>query len=70
MDRASRAASQWAQEIPDLETGPMTLLGRLGEAAWLFLVIASIHCLPLLICNRGNLMSWQHSDETVTVAIE
>lgn len=33
MDRATKAAEQWAQELPDLETGPMVLLGRLGEAA-------------------------------------
>ncbi|GMM61505.1 MarR family transcriptional regulator [Novosphingobium sp. IK01] len=33
MDRAERAARQWAHEYPDLETGPMVLLGRLGEAA-------------------------------------
>jgi DNA-binding MarR family transcriptional regulator len=31
------AASQWAKEMPELDTGPMVLLGRLGEAA---LVIA------------------------------
>ncbi|MGO4686273.1 MarR family winged helix-turn-helix transcriptional regulator [Hyphomicrobium sp. 2TAF46] len=33
MDRAARAAEQWAQERPDLATGPMVLLGRLAEAA-------------------------------------
>lgn len=27
------AAHQWAREMPELETGPMVLLGRLGEAA-------------------------------------
>lgn len=27
------AANQWAREMPELETGPMVLLGRLGEAA-------------------------------------
>ena len=37
MDRAEFAARQWAKEMPDLETRPMVLLGRLGEAA---LVIA------------------------------
>lgn len=37
MDRATRAAEQWARERPDLDTGSMVLLGRLGEAA---LVIA------------------------------
>jgi DNA-binding MarR family transcriptional regulator len=37
MDRAGHAAEQWARERPDIETGPMVLLGRLGEAA---LVIA------------------------------
>lgn len=31
MDRAERAAAQWARERPDLDTGPMVLLGRLGE---------------------------------------
>nr|WP_294917121.1 MarR family transcriptional regulator [uncultured Neokomagataea sp.] len=35
MDRATKAAEQWAQERPDLETDPMVLLGRLGEAALL-----------------------------------
>lgn len=29
------AAEQWARERPDLDTGPMVLLGRLGEAALL-----------------------------------
>ncbi|WP_068083230.1 MarR family winged helix-turn-helix transcriptional regulator [Novosphingobium rosa] len=33
MDRAEQAAAQWARERPDLETGPMVLLGRLAEAA-------------------------------------
>lgn len=33
MDRAMCAAHQWAREMPELETGPMVLLGRLGEAA-------------------------------------
>ncbi|MGQ8631018.1 MarR family winged helix-turn-helix transcriptional regulator [Agrobacterium sp. DKPNP3] len=33
MDRASKAADQWARERPDLDTGAMILLGRLGEAA-------------------------------------
>ncbi|ARN80265.1 MarR family winged helix-turn-helix transcriptional regulator [Methylocystis bryophila] len=33
MDRATKAAEQWARERPDLDTGPMVLLGRLGEAA-------------------------------------
>ncbi|WP_206240548.1 MarR family winged helix-turn-helix transcriptional regulator [Novosphingobium terrae] len=33
MDRAEQAAAQWARERPDLETGPMMLLGRLAEAA-------------------------------------
>ncbi|MFC4257294.1 MarR family transcriptional regulator [Altererythrobacter xixiisoli] len=32
MDRAQQAAEQWARERPDLETGPMVLLGRLAEA--------------------------------------
>jgi DNA-binding MarR family transcriptional regulator len=35
MDRAAMAAEQWARERPDLDTGPMVLLGRLGEAALL-----------------------------------
>jgi DNA-binding MarR family transcriptional regulator len=29
------AAEQWGRERPDLDTGPMVLLGRLGEAALL-----------------------------------
>lgn len=33
MDRAAFAAAQWAKEMPNVETGPMVLLGRLGEAA-------------------------------------
>ncbi|MGU3493597.1 MarR family winged helix-turn-helix transcriptional regulator [Xanthobacteraceae bacterium A53D] len=33
MDRAERAAEQWARERPDLSTEAMVLLGRLGEAA-------------------------------------
>ena len=33
MDRAEQAAAQWARERPDLDTGPMVLLGRLAEAA-------------------------------------
>lgn len=33
MDRAGHAAEQWARERPDIDTGPMVLLGRLGEAA-------------------------------------
>lgn len=37
MDRASKAADQWARERPDLDTQAMVLLGRLAEAA---LVIA------------------------------
>lgn len=44
MDRAEFAATQWAKEIPDLQTGPMVLLGRLGEAA---LVIARDRLNPL-----------------------
>ncbi|WP_311275315.1 MarR family transcriptional regulator [Methylobacterium sp. WCS2018Hpa-22] len=35
MDRAAMAAEQWARERPDLDIGPMVLLGRLGEAALL-----------------------------------
>jgi DNA-binding MarR family transcriptional regulator len=35
MDRAAMAAEQWARERPDIDTGPMVLLGRLGEAALL-----------------------------------
>lgn len=35
MDRAAAAAEQWARERPELETGPMILLGRLSEAALL-----------------------------------
>ena len=33
MDRADAAAAQWARERPDLRTLPMTLFGRLNEAA-------------------------------------
>ncbi len=44
MDRAAQAAQQWAREYPGLETGPMVLLGRLGEAAQ---VIARDHLNPL-----------------------
>ncbi|HWU02837.1 MAG TPA: MarR family transcriptional regulator [Novosphingobium sp.] len=33
MDRAELAAHQWQQERPDIDTGPMVLLGRLAEAA-------------------------------------
>lgn len=35
MDRAAMAAEQWTRERPELDTGPMVLLGRLGEAALL-----------------------------------
>lgn len=35
MDRAASAAERWACERPDLDTRPMVLLGRLGEAALL-----------------------------------
>jgi len=44
MDRAETAASQWAGERPDLDTAPMVLLGRLGEAA---LIIARDRLNPL-----------------------
>lgn len=44
MDRALKAASQWARERPDLDTKPMTLLGRLAEAA---LVVARDRLNPL-----------------------
>lgn len=44
MDRAETAASQWAAERPDLDTAPMVLLGRLGEAA---LIIARDRLNPL-----------------------
>lgn len=33
MDRAMAAAEQWRRERPDIETGPMVVLGRLLEAA-------------------------------------
>ncbi|WP_414898901.1 MarR family winged helix-turn-helix transcriptional regulator [Rhodovulum sp. YEN HP10] len=33
MDRARKAAEQWAREKPHLDIGPMVLLGRLAEAA-------------------------------------
>ncbi|ANG98979.1 MULTISPECIES: MarR family winged helix-turn-helix transcriptional regulator [Brucella] len=45
MDRAKFAATQWANELPDLKTGPMVLLGRLGETA---LVITRDRVNPLL----------------------
>ncbi|KAA5604811.1 MarR family transcriptional regulator [Roseospira marina] len=45
MDRARRAAEQWARERPDLDTAPMVLLGRLAEAAQ---VIARDHIHPAL----------------------
>jgi len=44
MDRAEQAARQWANERPDMDTGPMILLGRLAEAA---LVIARDRLNPL-----------------------
>ncbi len=44
-DRASAAAKQWESEWPDLDTGPMMLLGRLAEAA---LLIARDRINPLL----------------------
>ncbi|KAF1054451.1 MAG: Multiple antibiotic resistance protein MarR [Stenotrophomonas maltophilia] len=44
MDRAAFAAQQWHAQYPDLETGPMTLLGRLSEAAQ---VIARDHLNPV-----------------------
>lgn len=44
MDRAETAASQWSEERPDLDTAPMVLLGRLGEAA---LIIARDRLNPL-----------------------
>jgi DNA-binding MarR family transcriptional regulator len=44
MDRAAKAAQQWADERPDLDTEAMVLLGRLGEAA---LVIARDRLNPL-----------------------
>lgn len=33
MDRARRAADEWARERPDLDSRPMVLVGRLTEAA-------------------------------------
>jgi DNA-binding MarR family transcriptional regulator len=44
MDRAQKAAEQWARERPDLDVGPMILLGRLGEAG---VVIMRDHLNPL-----------------------
>ncbi|GGF60809.1 MarR family transcriptional regulator [Azorhizobium oxalatiphilum] len=44
MDRAERAAEQWARERPELATDAMVLLGRLGEAA---LVISRDRLNPL-----------------------
>ena len=48
MDRAGQAASQWAQERPDLDIGPMVLLGRLAEAA---LKTARDHLNPLFAAH-------------------
>lgn len=31
MDRAERAQQQWQREMPDMDTGPMMILGRLLE---------------------------------------
>ncbi|MGE4372810.1 MAG: MarR family winged helix-turn-helix transcriptional regulator [Xanthobacter sp.] len=44
MDRALKAAEQWAHERPDLDTEPMILLGRLNESA---LVISRDRLNPL-----------------------
>ncbi len=33
IDRATKAAEQWRRERPDIDTGPMVVLGRLLEAA-------------------------------------
>lgn len=48
MDRAEQAAAQWARERPDLDTGPMVLLGRLAEVA---LVTARDSLNPLFVRN-------------------
>jgi hypothetical protein len=55
MDRAEKAADQWARERPDLDTNAMMLLGRLGEAA---LVIARDRLNPVFArfgLQPGNL---------------
>lgn len=44
MDRAQRAAEQWMRERPDLDMGPMILLGRLSEAG---VVVMREHLNPL-----------------------
>lgn len=44
LDRAEQAAQQWHKERPDIDTGPMILLGRLQETA---LVIARDKLNPL-----------------------
>jgi DNA-binding MarR family transcriptional regulator len=44
MDRAAFAVEQWRQQLPELDTDGMLLLGRLGEAAQL---IARDHLNPL-----------------------
>ncbi len=44
MDRAAFAAEQWRQQLPDLDTAGMVVLGRLAEAAQL---IARDHLNPL-----------------------
>lgn len=46
MDRAQKAADQWARERPDLDTQAMVLLGRLSEAA---LVIARDRLNPTFV---------------------
>ncbi|MDH0291654.1 MarR family transcriptional regulator [Pseudomonas sp. GD04087] len=44
MDRAAFAIEQWRQQLPELDTDGMLVLGRLGEAAQL---IARDHLNPL-----------------------
>ncbi|ALG90756.1 MULTISPECIES: MarR family winged helix-turn-helix transcriptional regulator [Actibacterium] len=44
MDRASRAATQWRAECPEMDLLPMELLGRLAETA---LVIERQHLAPV-----------------------
>ena len=48
MDRATRAAEEWARERPDLDLLPMALLGVLAEAAH---VIARDHLRPFFAAH-------------------
>ena len=45
MDRAAFAVSQWAREMPDLDTKAMEIIGRMSE---LWLVIDRDHLAPVM----------------------